>query len=68
MKHFHALPISWRMLDGMLKSSGKQQFSFLDEESMTPANAVQIVNVRCRDITQISKPFGSKFMLLGGDL
>ena len=38
-----------------------------DEASMIPANALQAVNVLLRDITQINKPFGGKFMFLGGD-
>ena len=40
----------------------------LDEASMIPANALQAVNVLLRDITQINKPFGGKFMILGGDV
>ena len=38
-----------------------------DEASMIPANALQAVDVLLRDITQINKPFGGKFMFLGGD-
>ena len=41
--------------------------SIWDEASMIPANALQAVNVLLRDITQINKPFGGKFMFLGGD-
>ena len=36
-----------------------------DEASMIPANALQVVNVLLRDITQINNPFGGKFMFLG---
>ena len=32
-----------------------------DEVSMIPANALQAVNLRLRDITQVNKPFGGKF-------
>ena len=38
-----------------------------DEASMIPANALHAVNVLLRDITQVNKPFGGKFMFLGGD-
>ena len=38
-----------------------------DEASMIPANALHAVNVVLRDITQVNKPFGGKFMFLGGD-
>ena len=38
-----------------------------DEASMIPANALKAVDVLLRDITQVDKPFGGKFMFLGGD-
>ena len=38
-----------------------------DEASMIPANALKAVDVLLRDITQVEKPFGGKFMFLGGD-
>ena len=38
-----------------------------DEASMIPANALKAVDVLLRDITQADKPFGGKFMFLGGD-
>ena len=34
---------------------------------MIPANALKAVDVLLRDITQVKKPFGAKFMFLGGD-
>ena len=49
-----------------LKSSGKEQYLFGMRISMIPANALQVVNVLIRDITEVNKPFGGKFMLLGG--
>ena len=38
-----------------------------DEASMIPANALKAVDVLLRDITEVEKPFGGKFMFLGGD-
>ena len=38
-----------------------------DEASMITANALHAVNVLLRDITQVNKPIGGKFMFLGGD-
>jgi len=38
-----------------------------DEASMIPANALHAANVLLRGITQVNKPFGGKFMFLGGD-
>ena len=38
-----------------------------DEASMIPANALKAVDVLLRDITQVDRPFGGKFMFLGGD-
>ena len=38
-----------------------------DEASMIPADALQSVDVLLRDITQVNRPFGGKFMFLGGD-
>ena len=38
-----------------------------DEASMIPANALKAVDILLRDITQIPRPFGGKFMFLGGD-
>ena len=38
-----------------------------DEASMIPANALKSVDVLLRDITQVNRPFGGKFMFLGGD-
>ena len=37
-----------------------------DEVSIIPANVLQAVNVFLRDVTQVNKPFGRKFMFLGG--
>ena len=34
---------------------------------MIPANALKAVDVLLRDITQVEKAFGGKFMFLGGD-
>ena len=38
-----------------------------DEASMIPANALEDVDVLLRDITQINKTFGGKFIFLGVD-
>ena len=38
-----------------------------DEASMIPANALKAVDILLRDITQVDRPFGGKFMFLGGD-
>ena len=38
-----------------------------DEASMIPANALKAVDILLRDITQIPRPFGGKFVFLGGD-
>ena len=38
-----------------------------DEASMIPANALKAADVLLRDITQVDRPFGGKFMFLGGD-
>ena len=38
-----------------------------DEASMIPANALKAVDVLLRDITQVDRPFGGKFVFLGGD-
>eukprot|EP00794_Sanderia_malayensis_P013282 gene13282-biopygen10592 len=38
-----------------------------DEASMIPKNALRAVDTLLRDITQVKRPFGGKFMLLGGD-
>ncbi|XP_065061660.1 ATP-dependent DNA helicase PIF1-like [Rhopilema esculentum] len=38
-----------------------------DEASMIPVNALKVVNILLRDITRIDRPFGGKFMFLGGD-
>ena len=35
---------------------------------MIPVNALKVVDILLRDITPINRPFGGKFMLLGGDL
>ena len=34
---------------------------------MIPANALKAVDILLRDITQIDRPFGGKYMFLGGD-
>ena len=39
----------------------------LDEASMIPANALKVVDVLLRDITQVDRSFGGYFMFLGGD-
>ena len=38
-----------------------------DEASMIPADALKSVDVLLRDITQVNRPFGGKFIFLGGD-
>ena len=38
-----------------------------DEASMIPVNALKVVDILLRDITRIDRPFGGKFMFLGGD-
>eukprot|EP00794_Sanderia_malayensis_P017148 gene17148-biopygen14755 len=38
-----------------------------DEASMIPGNALRAMDTLLRDITQVKRPFGGKFMLLGGD-
>eukprot|EP00794_Sanderia_malayensis_P011547 gene11547-biopygen9217 len=38
-----------------------------DEASMIPGNALRAVDTLLRDITEVKRPFGGKFMLLGGD-
>ena len=38
-----------------------------DEASMIPADALKAVDVLLRDITQVNRAFGGKFMFLGGD-
>ena len=38
-----------------------------DEASMIPANALKAVDILLRDITQVDRPFGGKFMFRGGD-
>eukprot|EP00795_Rhopilema_esculentum_P009950 gene9950-18563_t len=38
-----------------------------DEASMIPANSLKVVDILLRDITQVNRPFGGKFMFLGGD-
>eukprot|EP00795_Rhopilema_esculentum_P007779 gene7779-13625_t len=38
-----------------------------DEASMIPVNALKVVDILLRDITRINRPFGGKFMFLGGD-
>ena len=39
-----------------------------DETSMIPADALKSVDILLRDITQVNRPFGGKFMFLGGDV
>ena len=34
---------------------------------MIPGNALKAVDILLRDITQIGRPFGGKYMFLGGD-
>ena len=34
---------------------------------MIPADALKAVDVLLRDITQVNRPFGGKYMFLGGD-
>ena len=38
-----------------------------DEASMIPANALKAVDILLKNITQVDRPFGGKFMFLGGD-
>ena len=38
-----------------------------DDASMIPANKLKAVNILLRNIPQINKPFGGKFMHPGGD-